>query len=242
MLATLAARPVPRSTPAPAGPRPLAAQAVLAKYARALHAVERPSAISYVYAVEQLGLRNMEQTHRVYRSGLNERDETLIVDGYTLKRPSVRIIANRTNRYDIAAVAPKPSSYRFVYRGTVAHGGAYAYRFATAPFGGSAFAVTEIELDGARFLPLVIRFKIAGGDARGQGELAYEPNGRFWVVRDARVSAHLKGGATANEHIAWSEYSFPSGLPESTFEAPHQHAVEELVPASTPVPEAPPGP
>jgi hypothetical protein len=163
----------------------------------------------------------MEQTHRVYRSGRSERDETLIVDGYELQAPSIRIITNRNYRYDIAAVAPRPAAYRFVYTGAIPRGPSFTYVFRTAPFGRPAFAVTEVEIDGVRFLPSAVRFKLAGDDARGSGTLAYESHGGYWVVRDAVVDARLTSGATAHEHIAWSDYSFPSSLPDSTFEAPH---------------------
>jgi hypothetical protein len=219
-LATVAARPAPRAESAPHA-RPLSAPAVLARYAHALATVKRAPVVSFEYAVEQLGLRNMEQTHRVYRSGRSERDETLIVDGYELQAPSIRIINNRIYRYDIAAIAPRPAAYRFVYTGAIAHGASFTYVFRTAPFGRPAFAVTEVEIDGARFLPSAVRFKLTGDDARGSGTLAYESHGGYWVVRDAVVDARLTNGATAHEHIAWSDYSFPMSLPDSTFEAPH---------------------
>lgn len=221
----------------------LPANSVLLRYASALTTVRHPSALSFDYAVEQLGLRNMEQTHRVYRSGRSERDETLIVDGYALRAPSIRIINNRTNRYDIAAVAPRPGAYRFVFSGAIARGSAYVYVFKTIPLGPSVFAVTEVEIDGAHFLPNTIRFKLAGGDARGSGALAYESFGGYWVVRDAVIDAHLTSGATAHEHIAWSDYSFPASLPASTFEAPRARLTDPAIePVATPTPEPPPGP
>ncbi len=236
--ATLGARPVTHVAVEPAEPKPLAASTVLAKYAKALAAVVRPHAISFSYTVEQLGLRNMEQTHRVYRSGLDERDETLGVDGYTLPRPSVRIIANRTYRYDIKAVAPAPSSYRFVYTGKFVHGRSFTYVFRTAAYGTPAFRVTGIEIDGTHFLPSLVRFTMTSADVRGHGEIAYMSDGLYWVVRDAQVSAQLASGTLAHEHIAWGDYSFPVALPPSTFDAPNVHASEELenadAPASSP--------
>jgi hypothetical protein len=176
----------------------------------------------------------MEQTHRVYRSGRSERDETTNVDGYELQRPSVRIIANRTYRYDIAAVAPTPATYRFELRRAVARGSSFDYVFTTASLGARAFAVTEIVIDGSRFLPSIVRFKAAGGDAHASGELVYAPTGRYWIVRDARVSAHLASGAVAREHIAWSDYSFPSALPPSTFAVPSARASEGYEPQAQP--------
>jgi hypothetical protein len=193
---------------------------VLARYADALANLKRPPTQSFEYSVEQLGLRNIEQTHRVYRSGLNERDETLIVDGYTLKQPAVRILANRTNRYDIAAVAPKPADYTFTFDGTKRDAAGYTYVFRTAPRATPQFAVSEIEIDGRSFLPSLVRFKIGGGGARGSGELAYGLADAYWVVRAANVSVHLTNGATAHERIEWSAYRFPPSLPASTFEAP----------------------
>jgi hypothetical protein len=232
--ATLGARPVTHVPLEPAEPKPLAPATVLAKYAKALGAVARPHAISFSYTIEQLGLRNMEQTHRVYRSGLDERDETLGVDGYTLPRPSVRIIANRTYRYDVKAVAPAPSSYRFVYTGKFVHGRSFTYVFRTAAYGTPAFRVTGIEIDGTHFLPSLVRFTMESADAHGRGEIAYMSDGLYWVVRDAQVSAHLASGTIAHEHIAWGDYSFPIALPPSTFDAPSVHASEELENAGTP--------
>ena len=211
-----------------ARPRPVALPpaVVLARYSAALHALAYPPAQSFDYAVEQLGLRDMEQTHHVYLSAKRERDETTIVDGYTLKRPSVRIIANRTNRYDIAAIAPTTAAYTFAFRGAVTSGTHVLYDFATVPLVATSFAVSEIQIDGTHFLPARIYFKMASGTAHGSGQLGYGLSERYWVVRDAQVNAHLAGGATAHEHIVWSNYSFPSGLPPSTFDEPHPHAVE----------------
>ena len=107
VLATCAARfpPADTHTPATAAPfepamlpmryaaPPLEPATVLARYADALAALKHPAAISFEFSVEQLGLRNLEQTHRVYRSGSDERDETLSVDGYALNYPAVRSFA-----------------------------------------------------------------------------------------------------------------------------------------------------
>jgi hypothetical protein len=240
LLATLGAKAA--SSPPGATAKVLAPADVLANYARALKRNESPPAMSFDYSVAQLGLVNMEQTHHVYRSGLHERDEMLVVDGYTLKRPSIRILANRTARYDISAVAPPPAAYRFTYGGKVLRDDGYAYVFKTEALSPRAFSVTAVELDGVRFLPSFVRFKIGGTGARGSGELTFAPSGRYWVVRDATVSAHLTNGTTAHEHIVWSDYSFPSELPPSTFEAPSVRAPDAPEPAATTTPEPPPGP
>jgi len=200
----------------PAARPSLAPALVLARYAHALAMLRRPRSVSFQYSVEQLGLRNLEQTHRVYRSGLRERDETLAADGQSLPIPSIRIIENRMDRYDILAVAPRPSAYAFTF---VARN-RRAYVFKTVPRSPRAFMIDSVEIDRTTFLPAVVRFAIAGNGARGAGELRYGSADRYWVVRQAQVTAHLTDGSRAHERIAWSGYQFPSSLPPSTFEMP----------------------
>ncbi len=222
--------------PSPRALVPLAPALVLARYKAGLASVKRPRALVFQYTVEQLGLRNIEQTHRVYRSGRSERDETLVVDGYTLQYPSIRIFRNRLDRYDIGNVAPRPAEYSFAYFGTLAKPGGAAYLFKTLRTATGAFAVSEIEIDGRTFLPSVVRFKIAGSGARGSGELRFGLSQSYWLVREAKVSAHLTKGANAHERIAWSNYQFPSSLPPSTFSAPRAVPTPLLAPAPTPTP------
>ncbi len=214
----------------------LAPAVVIERYVAALQSLKAPATQSFDYSVEQLGLRDMEQTHHVYLSGRRERDETTVVDGYTLTRPSVRVIADRNNHYNVTAIAPKPSAYSFLYRGAVVNGAHVLYVFKTVPLAPSGFAVSEVDIDGTQFLPSRIYFKLAGDVARGSGVLTYGPSDRYWVVRDAQVNAHLANGTTAHEHIAWGGYSFPSELPPSTFDTPNTHAVEQAMPVAVSAP------
>jgi hypothetical protein len=193
---------------------------VLARYAAALASLPHPKTVSFEYSVEQLGLRNIEQTHRVYRSGARERDETLVVDGHVLTAPAVRFFANRTYRYDVRAVAPTPDAYAFRFSGVTHAGQGDAYVFATTPVVPRGFAVSEVEIDARRFLPTVLRFRIAGAGARGSGELDYGPSDAYWVICRATVGARLPDGSTAHERLVWSTYRFPESLPPSTFEGP----------------------
>jgi hypothetical protein len=236
VLAAAAAARLPAQTPAgPPLALRLAPAVVLARYEQALATLKRPPTLSFEYSVEQLGLNNLEQTHRVYRSGLNERDETLVVDSYTLAQPAVRILANRTNRYDVAAVAPKAADYAFTFAGVKRDASGYAYVFRTVPHATATFAIGEVEIDGRSYLPSRLRFTIEGGGARGSGELLYGRTDAYWVIRSAAVSVHLAGGATARERIEWSAYRFPPSLPDSTFEAPRALATATpLVPEGSP--------
>jgi hypothetical protein len=217
-MATLGARGAPR--PLGAHPAPLPGNVVLQRYATALAALALPKAISFDYTVEQLGLRNLEQTHRVYRSGVRERDETVIVDGYTLGRPAIRIFSNRTYRYAVGSIAPALGAYAFDFAGVVRTNGGYGYVYRTEPHAAASFAVSEIEIDGRSFLPSIVRFRIAGDGARGSGSIVYGRSDMYWVVREARVNAHLSDGTAAHERIVWTNYQFPAALPPSTFEAP----------------------
>jgi hypothetical protein len=192
---------------------------VLAKYAEALVGVANPKYVTFEYAVEQAGFHNLVQTHRIYRSGLTERDEILSVDGLPLSQPSVRIIRNRVDRYGIAATSPKPKDYEFTYTGAHRVGSHYEYVFHTDPHGGGAFAVKSVAIDGLRYLPSQIVFSAVSGAARGQGRLSYAKYDKYWMVSEATVTAKVKG-KLARERIFWTRYEFPATLPDSTFIAP----------------------
>jgi len=190
------------------------------RYADALAQLERPRAMIFEYSVEQSGLHNLEETHRIYRSGLRERDETLVADGLPLKLPSVRVVANSAYRYDVLALAPKPADYTFTYAGTRTVLGRKAYAFRTDPVSLSSFAVSDVLIDAQRYLPLVIAFASAGHGMKGKGRIEFMAAGPYWVAREASVSARSTS-KDARERIRWSKYRFPSSLPKSTFAQPH---------------------
>jgi hypothetical protein len=204
VLATCGARFVGAAppTPRPITP-PLEPDTVLVRYADALAGVKRPPAVSFDFWIEQLGLHNIEQVHRVYRSGTSERDETLSIDGYPLRTPEVRILLNRRYPYDITAVAPKLDAYVFTLVNTLRSGNHYTYTFATKPRAPRSFTVSQVTIDGETFLPSTVRFSVRGGNARGDGRLRYGKAGRYWVVSDATVAARLADGKPAHERIVW---------------------------------------
>ncbi len=221
------ARPVPSQPP-------LDAASVLARYRTALAHLHRPRALSFEFALAQLGLHDMEQTHQVYRSGASERDETLVVDGYRLKAPAVRIITGRSPHYDIAAVAPRAQTYRFIPVAAVRGSGDYQYVFRTEPRAPRAFAIGEIEVDGRTFLPTIVRFITSGNGARGNGELIYGAVDGYWVIRKATIAATLRDGTHARERIEWSKYQFPPQLPPDTFRVPRAQPIPLLAPELAP--------
>ena len=220
LLATCAAR-FPSAAPrAPTVAAPLEPATVLARYGDALAALRSPPAVSFEFSVEQLGVHNIEESHRVYRSGSKERDETLSIDGYPLKNPAVRIFLNRGYRYDVASLAPKPEAYDFSFSGVLRTGDHYAYSFATQPHAPASFAVTGVTIDGRSFLPSVVRFHASGGNAHASGRLHLVGSHGYWVVSEATADARLADGKLAHERIVWSNYRFPESLPTSTFKAP----------------------
>lgn len=240
--ATSGARFAPRAGPASALPEHalLPPSLVLTRYNAGLATARKPASVVFQYTVEQLGLHNFEQTHRVYRSGASERDETVVVDGHTLQYPSIRIFAKRSDRYDVAAVAPRPGPYRFTFSGVRRGAGSATYVYKTARVTRGAFAVSEVEVDGRAFLPSVVRFKISGNGARGSGELRFGRSQSYWLVRQATVSARLTNGASAHERITWSNYQFPVSLPPSTFTQPRAVPTPPLAPTPTPTPAGAP--
>ncbi|MEO6990012.1 MAG: hypothetical protein ABI346_04345 [Candidatus Baltobacteraceae bacterium] len=193
---------------------------VLAAYERAVTLVPTPKFVRFEYSVEQFGPRNLSQTHRIYRSGLMQRDEILVVDGTTLKHPTIRIIRDRSDRYAVENVAPRTTAYAFTYVGTVGRGAGLGYAFDVTPLRASAFAVRRVTIDARRFLPTAIAFATTAGRVRGEGRLLYGAFGRYWLVREATVTTKI-ADRNARERIAWSKYAFPANLPASTFAQPH---------------------
>ena len=59
------------------GAAPFDSQLVFRNYARALAMVEPPAYAIFSYAVSQAGPNDIEQRHRIYRAGLDVRDETI---------------------------------------------------------------------------------------------------------------------------------------------------------------------
>jgi len=203
---------------------------VIERYADALAKLHRPGAMIFEYSVEQSGLHPLEETHRIYRSGLRERDETLVADGVSLKVPTVRIVPNSAYKYDVLALAPKPADYTFVYTGKRTALGRKVFAFRTNAVAGSRFAVSDVLIDAERYLPLVIAFSSASAKIKGKGRIAFGPSGPYWVARDVSIAARA-GKKDARERIRWTKYRFPDSLPESTFAQPRPLATEApLVP------------
>ncbi len=193
--------------------------AVLARYSSAVAHLKRPKTVSFEFSVEQSGLRNLEQTHRVYRSGQSERDETLSADGVTLTSPSVRIFRTRANRYDVGALAPRVADYDFAFAGLARSGERNAYVFHTRRRAPSSYAVGVVVIDGESFLPLTIGFALGGNGVKAQGRMTFASSLGYWLIREASVDA-VVSGKPARERIVFSKYAFPE-LPPSTFEVPH---------------------
>jgi hypothetical protein len=218
VIALLAAAAVAAATAAPVlAPAP-APDAVIAKYVAALSALKEPRVFSVEYVIEQTGTRSLEQTHRIFRNGSDERDETIAVNGSRPTSPVVRIFRRRPYRYTVRALAPKPAVYDFSYVGPHQTGKHVDYVFDLTPKKGApAFAFTRVTIDGVTFLPAAVSF--ATNQHAGQGEVTFAKSDRWWVARSAAAQANVPGGI-AREHITFSRWRFPASLPQSTFAAP----------------------
>lgn len=213
---------------APTPPAELDSQLVLNRYAAALASCTPVKTVAFTYSVSQAGAHNIEQTHRIFRSGTRQRDETIAVEGDPVKMKMVRI-ASKSDRYAIANVAPRLSAYGFLFLGTHHDGRHLDYAYAAEPLGQPAFHVTELTVDGATYLPALIRFTMTARSLRAKGALSYQKIGTHCVPLEATVSAVLNGKPT-RERILWSAYSFPASLPPSTFYQPKPLAVPTLPP------------
>jgi hypothetical protein len=203
-----------RHRPAGALPPPAA---MLAHYALALAAQRTPALLSFEYSIDQSGAHDIEQTHRVFRSGNSERDELLSVDGKRLEPPSIHIFFGHRNRYAIEALAPRPEAYIFRYVGSVRDGRHADAVFATKPRNPSDSTVAQVTLDGITALPVAIRFLTRAH--AGSGTVTYGRIGKYWMPTAAAATAHI-GKTVAVEHLVFSRYRFPTALAPWTFATP----------------------
>lgn len=195
-------------------------QVVLKRYAVAVATLAQPKVVAFSYMVSQVGPSNIEQRHRIYRSGLDVRDETLVVDGITLRRKVVRFLRHE-DRYAVARFAPSAASDEMLFLGTVKDGHHLDYVYEVSPLDKSAAtAIDRVTIDGISFLPRSVHFRSSGLGVTGTGEITFAPFGKYWMPILAEASAHL-ANKPAHEQIAWSDYRFPDRLPPSTFQAPH---------------------
>ena len=190
---------------------PLDAETILTRYQDALLRVVPPVPEVFVVSVEQAGIADLLETHRVYREGPLVRDETISVDGRRLSVPLVRV-ASVADRYALPALAPTPSHYRFIYLSPVREGSVSVYLFGTIPLAAASFAVDEVAIDAKTFLPRTIRFHAR----TGSGTLTFAPMGSHWVIQSATARAPTARGET-RESLVWSDYQFPRSLPAATF-------------------------
>ncbi len=204
----------PRATP------PFDSQIVLERYELEMGDLVSPRAMIFSYTVSQAGPTDIEQRHRIYREGLDVRDETIAVDGQTLSRKIVRV-GQREDRYVLARIAPRVSTYGFVFVRTIRDATHVDYVYEATPLAAAAsgFIIRRVTIDGERFLPRTIVFTTSGPTAQGKGQIDYAPSGKYWVPQTVSVDAQING-KPARERITWSDYSFPPHLPPSTFIGP----------------------
>ncbi len=195
-------------------------QLVLQNYERALATFKGPPAMIFQYAVSQEGPSTIDQRHQVYRNGVEVRDETLAVDGVSLK-PKIVHFGEREDRYAVDRVAPRGADYSFVFLKTEKNGTRTDYMYETQPLdrNGSGFVVTGVAIDSRTFLPHVVRFKAGSGSVAAGGSVEYALQAGYVVPVAASVAATLDG-KPAREHISFGAYRFPPTLPPSTFAPP----------------------
>ncbi|HZT11228.1 MAG TPA: hypothetical protein VFA29_00360 [Candidatus Baltobacteraceae bacterium] len=198
---------------------PLDSQLVLERYAARLLALEPPKAMIFTYSVSQAGPRNIEQTHRIYRSGDLVRDETLTSEGQPV-RPKVTRIAHYRDRYSLDTIAPRTTQYALLFMRAVRSGNSYDYVYRAEPLGVTgAFVVEGVTIDGRSYLPSSVRFHSSNGGVSGSGTIDFGRAGKHWMATAASVEASVEG-KPARERITFSGYVFPGSLPKSTFQAP----------------------
>jgi hypothetical protein len=202
-----------------AAPAQMDSQVVLARYAAALARFAPPANVVFTYSVSQAGPHNIEQLHRIYRSGQRVRDETLAIDGQSLKHKATRFAQYR-DRYSVDRLAPREAEYTLLFLSAKREGKHYQYTYEAIPLiRSSAFVVQRLTIDGASFLPSSLQFRTAREVVQGNGQISYGRIGTHWVPTVVQVTATVRG-KPARERIAFSAYAFPRRLPLSTFAGP----------------------
>lgn len=192
---------------------------VLQRYMLAIETLPTPKAVIFTYSVSQAGPTNIEQRHRIYRSGMSVRDELISVDGEFVRHGNVRFY-HREEHYTVSRFAPRTDAYELLFLTTEKNGHHLDYVYQATPLSKPTGAwIDRLTIDGVRFLPRVVHFHSAGPDARGSGVIQFAPFGRYWMPVLAEATAQVNG-KPARERITWGDYSFPEGLPASTFQAP----------------------
>ncbi len=197
----------------------LDSQYVLQRYAVAIASAVAPKVVVYSYTVSQVGASNIEQHHRIYRSAMDVRDDTLSINGITLLRKVVRI-SRHEDRYVVGRFAPNANAYELLFLGTTKDAHHLDYVYEATPLNRTASTwVDRLTIDGTTFLPRAVHFHSSGADVRGTGEVEFGPFGKYWMPVLAVASARV-GGKPARERIVWTDYRFPLSLPSSTFQPP----------------------
>jgi hypothetical protein len=205
----------------------LSPDAVLTKYRAALKAVREPRVFTVEYTLEQTGTRTLEQTHRIFRSGGDERDEIIEVNGTRTTHPQVRIFRGRRYRYTVSSLAPRAAAYDFTFVGTRRDGRHVDYVYDLTAKRPQAFTLTRITIDGVTFLPAALIFVTRDHD--GRGEIHFAKAEKWWVATTASASASEPGG-TAHERLTFSAWRFPPSLPAGTFGARPHPTPQALLP------------
>ena len=206
----------PRPTPPPA----ISPATMLARYAAALAANPTPLVLSFEYSIDQAGLHDIQETHRVFRSGTSERDELLTADGKVLNPPTIHIFLGHRNRYALEALAPRPEAYTFRYVQSVRDGHHMDEVFATTPRSAtdiSDASIDRVVIDGVTALPNTIKLVIPRYD--GNVSITFGRVQKFWMVISAIATATAEKSPSV-EHLAFSRYRFPPSLEASTFATP----------------------
>jgi hypothetical protein len=205
---------------------PVSPAAIVARYEAAVAELNEPRTFTLEFTLEQTGTRTLDQTHRIFRAGGDERDETIAVNGTRATTPAVRIFRNRPYRYAVAKLAPKAAQYTFEYVGPHRNGRHVDYVFRLLPKAATRFRFTQVEIDGITFLPSAVAFS-SGPNV--SGDVKFAKSDRYWVATSANASAQTSGG-TAHERLTFSSWRFPKTLPKSTF------AVARPLPSIPPIP------
>jgi hypothetical protein len=214
---------------APADAPASAADALYARYKIAIQSLKQPANMIVEYTQTRSGpLRVVTENHRLYRDAQgHERNEITSVNGVTVTPAHVSIYTRDAWSYSADKFFVDSDSYQLEPRAAVEVSGRKGLSFAVVMKEATAFAVTDLEVDGRNALPLLERFVAGSPTCSATGSIEFGPAGGYWLPKIVSVTCAVVASpdeavvtppaASYRDTIRFSSYSFPAEIPAQVF-------------------------
>ena len=155
--------------------------------------------------------------HRVYRDASGfQRNETLEINGSTLRPPRVLTFQRASWPYHADQFAVDAADYEAAFAGVATVDGRRAYIYSVKRVSSAPFQITELALDPSAGLPLRERYSVTGGGCAARGQVDFGPAGSYWLPTSISAqcdAADPSGSSQYKDTIRFTGYQFPAAIP-----------------------------